>query len=97
MSFESGGVPKDWRSAVVVPLYKNKKERTECRNYRGISLLSVVAKIYSGILVYRVLGVTEGVIDDDRGSFKARSQTKPLIGSSPPPLRYNQVLICTGK
>ena len=45
MIFESGVVPEDWRSAVIVPLYTGRGERTECRNYRGISLLSVVAKI----------------------------------------------------
>ena len=38
MTFESGVVPEDWRSAVIVPLYKGKGERNECKNYRGISL-----------------------------------------------------------
>ena len=38
MAFESGVVPGDWRSAVIVPLCKGKGERTECKNYRGISL-----------------------------------------------------------
>ena len=51
MAFESGVVPEDWKSAVVVPLCKGKRERNECKNYRGISLLSVVVKIYVGILV----------------------------------------------
>ena len=51
MAFESGVVPEDWRSAVIVPLYKGKRERTECKNYRSISFLSVVGKIYAGILV----------------------------------------------
>ena len=45
MAFESGVVPENWRSAVIVPLYKGKGERTECKNYRGISL-SVVEKKY---------------------------------------------------
>ena len=49
MAFDSGFVPEDWRSAVIVPLYKDKEEKTECSNYRGISLLSVVEKIKSGI------------------------------------------------
>ena len=49
---------EDWRSAVIVPLYKGKGERSECKNYRGISLLSVVGKIYAGILVDRVCIVT---------------------------------------
>ena len=30
MAFESGVVPEDWRSAMTVPLYKGKGERTEC-------------------------------------------------------------------
>ena len=51
MAFESGVAPEDWRSAVIIPLYKGKGERTEYKNYRGISLLSVVGKIYAGILI----------------------------------------------
>ena len=46
MAFECGAVPGDWISVVIVPLYKGKGKRTECKNYRGISLLSVVGKIY---------------------------------------------------
>ena len=53
MAFESDGVREDWRSAVKVPLYKGKGERTEYKNCRGISL-SMVGKIYAGILVDRV-------------------------------------------
>ena len=39
MSFESGVMPVDWRSDVIVLLYKGNGERTECRNYRGISVV----------------------------------------------------------
>ena len=42
MTFESGSMLENWRSAVIVPLYKSKGERTECKNSRGISLLNVV-------------------------------------------------------
>ena len=49
MDFESGAVPEDWKSAVIVPLYKGKGQMTEFKNYRGISLLRVVGKIYVGI------------------------------------------------
>ena len=70
MSFENGVVPEDWRSVVIVPLYKVKGERNECKNYRGISLLSVVGKINSGILVDRVHRVTRGLIDDEHGGFR---------------------------
>ena len=36
---------------MIVPLYKGKEEINECKNYIGISLLSVAGKIYAGILV----------------------------------------------
>ena len=35
----------DWGSDVIVALYKGKGEMTECKNYKGISLLNVVGKI----------------------------------------------------
>ena len=60
MAFESGVVPVDWRYAVIVPLYKGKGERNECKNYKGISLLSMVGKIYAGIQIDRVHRVTGG-------------------------------------
>ena len=37
MGFEGGVVPGAWRSAEIVPLYKGKGKRNECKNYRGIS------------------------------------------------------------
>ena len=46
MPFVSDVNPEDWKSAVIVPLHKGKGERTECKNYRGVRLLSVVGKIY---------------------------------------------------
>ena len=55
LAFESGVMLEDWRSAVVVPQYKDKCERTECKNYRGISLVSLVGKTYTQILVDRFL------------------------------------------
>ena len=51
LAFEIGVVLEDWRSAMIFPLYKGKGERTEYSNYRGISLLSIVGKIYAGIQV----------------------------------------------
>ena len=69
MAFENGGGSEDWRS-VIVPLYKGKGERTECKNYRGIILFNVVGKIHVEILVDRILRVTGGLIDDEQGDFR---------------------------
>ena len=70
MAFERDAVPEDWKCAVIVPLYKGKGKRSECKNYRGISLLSVVGKVYAGILVDRVCRVTEHLIDDEQRRFQ---------------------------
>ena len=56
---------------MIVPLYKDKGEMTECNNYRGISYLSVDRKIYAGILVDRICSVTGFLIDDKQGGFRA--------------------------
>ena len=38
--WREGAVPQDMRDAKIITLYKNKGERSDCNNYRGISLLS---------------------------------------------------------
>ena len=43
----------------------------KCKNYRGISLLSVVGKIYADISVDRVHSVTGSLIDDEQGGCRA--------------------------
>ena len=47
-----------------------KGERIECENYRGISLLNIIGKIYVGILVDSVSRVTEGLMDDEQGLYR---------------------------
>ena len=70
-AFESGVVPENWGSVMIVLLYKGKRERTESSNYGGISL-SVVGKIYTGILVDRIHNMTEGLIDDEQGRVQSK-------------------------
>ena len=41
--------PVDWERGIIVPIYKG-GEKDNVDNYRGITLLSVVGKLY--ILVY---------------------------------------------
>ena len=48
MTFESDFVTEDWRSYVIVPLFKVKGERNKCKNYKAIRLLSLVGKYVQG-------------------------------------------------
>ena len=42
--WQKGTLPQDLRDAVIVSLYKNKGEKSDCSNYRGITLLSIATK-----------------------------------------------------
>lgn len=64
LALSSKAVPRNWRYAILAPIFK-KGNRKDCKNYRGISLLNVVGKIYASILmdlvgsiVYRILVVS---------------------------------------
>ena len=54
LSFDVGVVPMDWSAACRVPLYKGQGDKCECSNSRGISLLSVVSKLFGRVLIKRV-------------------------------------------
>ena len=51
---ETNRVPQRWKKAKMIPIYKNKGERGIPSNYRGISLLSTIFKIHTGILTARL-------------------------------------------
>jgi len=57
----------NWTNATLTPLFK-KKDRTQCNNYRGISLLSVPGKVLSLILLERL----QVIIDPQCGFRKGR-------------------------
>lgn len=40
-----GEVPKDWRDATIIPIYKGKGAQELCGNYKRIALLSLAGKI----------------------------------------------------
>ena len=53
MILEKGEVPDDFRKTLIKPLYKE-GDKSECRNYRGISLVSVGSKLLSNIILLRL-------------------------------------------
>ena len=69
-SFDIGVVPMDWRGACIVPLYKGKGDKCECSNSRGISLLSVVGKLFGRVLIKRVRAGTECALGEEQCMFR---------------------------
>ena len=47
-------IPTDWNLAIILPLWKGKGSKSDCTKYRGISLLSVPAKVFAHICLARM-------------------------------------------
>ena len=62
-------VLQDMRDAKIVTLYKNKVERSNCNNYRGISLLSIVGKVYAWVLLIHLQRLAECVYPESQCGF----------------------------
>ena len=52
--WSEGAVPQDVRDERITNLYKNKGDRSDCSNYRGISLLSIVGKLFTHVALIRL-------------------------------------------
>jgi len=53
-SLLTGIFPDDWKSARVTPLYKNSGKRNDPTNYRPISVIPVVAKVFERVVYDQV-------------------------------------------
>ena len=53
--WEKGTLPQDLRDAVIVSVHKNMREKSDCSNYRGITLLSTAGKILARVLLNRLI------------------------------------------
>jgi hypothetical protein len=60
---------KDWEVAILIPIFKKGNSR-ECKNYRGISLLSIPGKIYSRILETRLRQEMENKLEETQNGFR---------------------------
>ena len=56
-------LPGEWKELIIVPVHK-KGDKTDCNNYRGISLLPTTYKILSNILLSKLSPYAEEIIGD---------------------------------
>ena len=54
MVWREGRVPAEWRDGIITALYKGKGSKTDCGNYRPITLLSVPGKVFAHVLLARI-------------------------------------------
>ena len=74
---KSGIVPSDWCLGIIIPLFKNKGSIDDVNNYRGITLLSVLGKLFTSALNSRLTTYLEGIsaLGEDQAGFRAGYST----------------------
>jgi hypothetical protein len=72
--WEREEIPSDWKRSIVIPIHK-KKDKLECSNYRGISLLCHSSKVFSTIILQRIKRRTEEILSEAQAGFRVNRST----------------------
>jgi len=74
---KEGCIPEDWKSSVVLPIYKGKGDPMKCGSCRGIRLLEHGMKVVERIFEHRIRLQIE--IDDMQFGFMKGKGTTDAI------------------
>ena len=67
-------LPEEWKESIIVPVHK-KGDKTDCNNYRGISILPNTYKILSNILLSRLTPYAKEIVGDHQCGFRRNRST----------------------
>jgi len=70
-------MPQEWRYSTIIPLDKNKGDVQNCKNYRGIKLLSYTMKLWERGIKGR-LRVKVRISENQFGFMPGRSSTEAI-------------------
>ena len=73
--------PDCWKVSSVFPVFKNVRERSTAKNYRPVSLLSVVTKVFEKLASKRIVDHLEkcGLFSDFHDGFRSSRSTADLL------------------
>ena len=71
------GIPEEWRTSMITPIYKQKGDPLECNNFRGIKLLSHILKLWE--IVENRLKKMVNISERQYGFPPGKSTTLPLF------------------
>jgi len=75
---KEGCIPEDWKSSVILPIYKGKGDPMACGSYRGIKLLEHAMKVVKRIFEHRIWQQIE-VDDMQFGFMKGKGTTDAIL------------------
>jgi exonuclease III len=80
MLFERGIYPRSWADGLIIPVHK-KGETDNVNNYRGITLVNVISKVYSHVLTARLYTWAENYdnISVNQFGFQRKKSTADCI------------------
>ena len=71
-------IPSAWRNRILVPIFKEKSDVQECKNYRGIKLLTHTFNIWEKVVDRRLRECTE-IHESQFGFMPGRSTTDAIF------------------
>ena len=78
--WETEKLPQDFKNAQITTIYKKKGERSDCNNYRGISLLAIAGKILARFLLNRMAKqISDPNLSESQTGFRANRGTTDCI------------------
>ena len=69
------------RDANIITLYKNKGDHSDCNNYHGISLLSIIGKLFACIILHRLQVLADRIYPESQCVFCSKRSTVDMIFS----------------
>ena len=69
--------------AKIVTLCKNKGDKGNCNNYRGISLLPVAGHIFARLLLKRLQRLADRILPETQSGFRASRSTTDMVFTLP--------------
>ena len=78
---KTGIIPASWSISFISPIYKNKGSKSDPDNYRGISIISCLGKLFSSAINERLSEFVEinKIIGEEQAGFRAGYSTQDHI------------------
>ena len=79
--FNTGIIPDEWSQGMISPIYKNKGDKANPDNYRGITILSCFGKLFTSVLNNRLNNYLENMnlLCEEQAGFRKKYRTTDHI------------------